>query len=169
MRVVVLRLAQDDPEKCTAVKMGRFDLADVVEDVRDVPEGGVLLDPDADVALSRADRDRVGEHALVGLDCSWEQAEASFEAVRERTVGRALPVLWAANPVNWGRPWKLSTVEAVAAGLWLLGEEGQARETLAKFTWGEQFWTLNEEPLADYRDCATSGEVVEAQEPYLSG
>lgn len=167
MRVVVLRLDQDDPDKCTAMKMKRFGLAQVVGRVHEVPEGAVLLDPAAERAISREDRDRVAARGLVALDCSWEHAGESFEGVRERTVGRALPVLWAANPVNWGHPWKLSTAEAVAAAMILLGEPERGRHVLSKFGWGEQFLALNAEPLAAYEACETSDEVVEAQDAFL--
>lgn len=167
MRVVVLRLDQDDPDKCTAMRMKRFGLAQVVGRVSDVPEGAVLLDPAAETALSPTDRDRVGARGLVALDCSWEQAEASFESIRERTVGRALPVLWAANPVNWGHPWMLSTAEAVAAAMIILGERDRGEQVLSKLGWGEQFLVLNAEPLAAYEACGTSEEIVEAQEAFL--
>lgn len=169
VHVVVLRLDQDDPKKCTAVKMGRFDLAEVVDRPDALPDGAVLLDPMADVALSRADADRARAHGLIALDCSWAQLEASFEVgeLRARTEPRALPLLWAANPVNWGRPFRLTTAEAVAAALVLLGEASQARAVLAKFRFGDQFLVLNEHPLQDYAACATSGEVVAAQMVYV--
>lgn len=167
MRLVVWRLGDDDPAKCTAVKLGKFDLADVVEDPGGVPEGAVLLDPKAKRAVSREDQERVKRRGLVALDCSWVHAEERFDELRPRTEPRALPVLWAANPVNWGHPWELSTVEALAAALVLLGDRDQGEEVLSKFTWGEQFWNLNRRPLADYEACATSEEVVRAQQAYL--
>jgi len=78
------------------------------------------------------------------LDCSWAHAEEIFSSVRLRD--RALPFLVAANPVNYGKPFKLSTVEALAAGLVILGELEQAQEILSKFKWGHVFWSLTMSP-----------------------
>ncbi|MFC6725997.1 ribosome biogenesis domain-containing protein, partial [Halobium palmae] len=80
---------------------------------------------------------------------------------------RALPYLVAANPVNFGRPMRLTTVEAFAAALCILGERDHAERALAKFTWGETFLELNDEPLRRYAACADSSEVVSIQREYL--
>lgn len=102
---------------------------------------------------------------LVALDCSWESAdEARFSLPGDH---RALPYLVAANPVNFGKPFRLTTVEALAAGLTILGDREHAEELLGLFTWGETFLELNAEPLARYADCADSGEVVAVQQEYL--
>ena len=152
----------DDPDKCTARKLARFDLAELHRTDRATPYG-VVLNPHAEQALSPADRD-VGEK-LVALDCSWETAgEARFSIAGEH---RALPFLVAANPVNYGKPFQLTTVEALAAGLTILGERDRAEEILAKFRWGETFLEMNEEPLRRYADCEDSSEVVAVQEEYL--
>jgi pre-rRNA-processing protein TSR3 len=74
-----------------------------------------------------------------------------------------LPLLLAANPVNWGKPGKLSTVEALAASLYLLGNIDQARELLSKFRWGERFLELNQEPLEAYANAKSSSELVSLQ------
>ena len=152
----------DDPEKCTARKLGRFDLAELHRSDAATPYG-VVLNPHAERALSPADRD-LGE-ALVALDCSWESAgEATFSLPGEH---RALPYLVAANPVNFGRPMRLTTVEALAAGLHVLGEPDHAERLLAKFTWGKTFLELNEEPLRRYSECDDSAAVVAIQQEYL--
>jgi len=80
---------------------------------------------------------------------------------------RALPYLVAANPVNFGRPMQLTTVEAFAAALAILGELDHAERIMAKFTWGETFLELNEEPLRRYAACEDSAEVVAIQQEYL--
>ena len=154
----------DDPDKCTARKLARFDLAELHRSDAATPYG-VVLDPHAERALSPADRDAAGGEALVALDCSWESAsEATFSLPGEH---RALPYLVAANPVNFGRPMELTTVEAFAAALHVLGEPDRAERVLAKFTWGETFLELNEEPLRRYGECTDSAEVVAIQREYL--
>jgi len=121
--------------------------------------------PHAERALSPADADLANENALVALDCSWESAgEKMFSLPGEH---RALPYLVAANPVNFGRPMQLTTVEAFAAALAILGELDHAERIMAKFTWGETFLELNEEPLRRYAACEDSAEVVAIQQEYL--
>ncbi len=180
----------DDPEKCTARKLARHDQLDLHRTDRATPYG-VVLNPHAERALSPADAPETvvsdeasaangasvasetngtggtseGAERLVALDCSWESAgEARFSVPGAH---RALPYLVAANPVNFGRPMRLTTVEALAAGLWILGHRDRAEELLSTFTWGETFAELNEEPLSRYADCADSGEVVTVQQAYL--
>ena len=162
MELHIRYAGDDDPEKCTARKLAKFELATLHHSHEAAPYG-VVLNPHAEQALSPADRD-IGE-TLLALDCSWESAgEARFSLPGEH---RALPYLVAANPVNFGRPMELTTVEALAAALVIFGETTQAETILSKFTWGETFLELNEEPLARYADCADSSEVVAIQQEYL--
>jgi pre-rRNA-processing protein TSR3 len=153
-------VGDDDPAKCTARKLARFDLAELHESDRSTPPG-LVLDPHAERALSPADEGS----KIVALDCSWTSAdESAFDLAGTR---RALPYLVAANPVNFGRPMRLTTAEALAAALAILGHRERAAEVLGKFTWGETFLELNDEPLRRYADCADSGEVVAVQQEYL--
>ncbi|WP_255169069.1 DUF367 family protein [Natrononativus amylolyticus] len=154
----------DDPKKCTARRLERFDRAILHRSMRRVPYG-VVLNPHAERALSPADAEAALD-TLVALDCSWESAEkAAFSMPGEH---RALPFLVAANPVNYGRPFRLTTVEALAAALSIFGERERAEELLEPFRWGETFLTLNEEPLRRYAACADSSEVVAVQSEYLA-
>ena len=163
MQVHVRYEGDDDPDKCTARKLSRFGKAELHRSNRATPYG-VVLDPFADQALSPADR-TVGD-VLVALDVSWDTAEA--DGVELRGEHRALPYLVAANPVNFGRPFRLTTVEALAAALIILGERSQAEDILSKFTWGETFLELNDEPLRRYADCEDSSDVVAVQAEYLN-
>jgi len=154
----------DDPQKCTARKLDKFDRARLHRSHHATPYG-VVLNPHAETALSPADRETAADGALVALDCSWESAgEAQFSLAGEH---RALPYLVAANPVNFGRPMQLTTVEALAAALVIFQEREQAEDILCKFTWGETFLELNDEPLRRYANCKNSIEVVEIQQEYL--
>lgn len=162
MQIHVRYEGDDDPEKCTARKLSRFDLAQLHRSDRATPYG-IVLNPHAERALSPADRE-IGNR-LVAQDCSWESAgEALFSMAGEH---RALPFLVAGNPVNFGRPFQLTTVEALAAGLVVLGERGRAEELLSKFRWGHTFLELNDEPLKRYAACKNSAEVVAVQAEYL--
>lgn len=161
MEIHVRYEADDDPEKCTARKLARFDLVALHRSDRETPHG-VVLNPHAAQALSPADADH---DLLVALDCSWERAgEARFSLSGEH---RALPFLVAANPVNFGKPFQLTTVEALAAGLIILGCRDHAERLLGKFTWGETFLELNDEPLRRYAACEDSRDVVSVQDDYL--
>ena len=151
----------DDPEKCTARKLARFDMAELHRSPRSVPRG-IVLDPHAERALSPADD---ADLPLVALDCSRETAEA--EAFGLDGPHRALPFLVAGNPVSHGQPFRLNTAEAFAAGCYVLGDERQAEELMSKFRWGHTFLELNEEPLARYADCDDSEAVVAVQQEYL--
>ena len=154
----------DDPKKCSARKLARFDLAELHRSARATPPG-IVLDPYAERALSPADGDREGDQRLVALDCSWETAEK--EAFRLDGPHRALPFLVAANPVNYGTPFQLNTVEAFAGALCILGHREQAETILGKFRWGHTFLELNDEPLRRYADCTDSSAVVAVQNEYL--
>jgi len=152
----------DDPEKCTARKLARFELATLHRSPGSVPPG-IVLNPFAERALSPADADQA---RLIALDCSWETAEK--EAFDLPGVQRSLPFLVAANPVNYGTPFQLSTVEALAGALAILGERDRAEEILSKFTWGHTFLELNAEPLERYAACADSTAVLAVQDDYLA-
>ncbi|MFB6197625.1 MAG: DUF367 family protein [Halobacteriaceae archaeon] len=150
----------DDPKKCTARKLSRFGLVELHHSDRDTPRG-VVLNPFAERALAPD----VAEGNLIALDCSWKSAEEDQFSMSG--THRALPYVIAANPVNFGRPLQLTTVEALAAGAYILGEREQASKLLSKFKWGSTFLEMNSEPLSRYARCTTSQDVVDVQEEYL--
>jgi pre-rRNA-processing protein TSR3 len=73
----------------------------------------------------------------------------------------------AANPVNFGKPCKLSSIEALAATLYILGEKERAHALLSKVSWGIRFLEVNREPLELYADAKDSSEVIKIQEFYV--
>jgi pre-rRNA-processing protein TSR3 len=85
-----------------------------------------------------------------------------------RGVLRCLPYLVAANPVNYGVPTKLSTVEALASALYIAGHEDEAERLLSIFKWGPSFIVLNRELLETYRCARDSCEVVDMQKRFIS-
>lgn len=152
----------DDPEKCTARRLERFDEVELHRSTRSTPPG-IVLNPFAERALSPADTD--GDR-LVALDCSWETAES--EAFDLRGPQRSLPFLVAGNPVNYGTALQLNTVEAFAGALCILEEREHAERLLSHFSWGQTFLDLNEEPLSRYASCTDSSDVVAIQDEYLA-
>jgi len=85
-----------------------------------------------------------------------------------RGASRCLPYLIAANPVNYGKPTKLSTVEALAAALYIAGFKRKAEKLLSIFKWGPQFIRLNQKFLDSYAEARDSNEVVELQKKFMS-
>lgn len=158
---------EDDPKKCTARKLARLGRAELATSPRAVPPGSVLLDPFAQKAVSREDVPSAVTASLAAVDCSWKTADRAFSELRRATLPRALPFLVAANPVNFGKPTKLSTLEALAAALVIYGRRDQASLLLGAYTWGPRFLEVNQEPLAAYEGCATSLEVVRVMGEFL--
>lgn len=155
----------DDPAKCTARKLARFDLVELHRSARTMPSG-IVLDPYAERAFSPADVGARASRRLIALDCSWGSAGSQgFDLPGSH---RALPFLLAANPINYGQPLELTTVEAFAGALSIAGEREQARAICSKFRWGHTFLELNDEPLRRYADCSGSSEVVAVQDEYLA-
>ncbi|MCE8423372.1 MAG: DUF367 family protein [Candidatus Methanoperedens sp.] len=156
---------QCDPRKCSGKKLARFNLAKLYKKPGQLPYSAILLDPFAEQALSPAD---FAGNGIVALDCSWEEVERVFPILeRHRFRHRALPFLVAANSVTFGKPFKLSTVEAFAAALYILGEKEQAALILDKFKWGYVFLELNHEPLERYSEAMDSTGVVKIQGDYI--
>ena len=161
-RVIVYHANQCDPKKCTGTRLGKMKRAKIVQSMRQIPPGAVVLNPVSKVAFSPADKESVLRSGLVALDCSWKQAEKIFAASRAGAQ-RSLPYLLAANPINTYIPIKLSTAEALAAGLYIIGLTQDAYELMSVFKWGDSFITLNREWLDAYAECKTSSEVVTVQ------
>jgi pre-rRNA-processing protein TSR3 len=80
---------------------------------------------------------------------------------------RLLPLLFAANSVNYGRPHKLNTAEAYAACLYITGFEDDAMKVLESFGYGEEFFRLNQEALNAYRLCKNSDDILITQNHFL--
>ncbi len=164
--ISVYHAKQCDPKKCTTLKLKRHNLVRVVHRIRRLPHGAVVLNPFSDRAFSPADRERLERRGLAAVDCSWIHADEVFE-LSMHGASRCLPYLIAANPVNYGVPTKLSTVEALAAALYIAGFKEKAERLLSIFKWGPHFIELNLELLDDYARAKNSAEVVELQKGFI--
>lgn len=164
MRLYVVEGNQCDPKKCTGARMVRFGYAQPLRDTKSLPRGSIVLTPVAEIALSPADAGVASKRGLCVLDFSWNKTEDDFPAIPRDCIGRALPFLVAANPTNYGKPFKLSSAEALASALRILGDSQKAEEVMTKFKWGPSFLALNRERLDKYAGCKDSTEVVEAQQ-----
>lgn len=159
---------QCDRRKCTGLRLLKFKnrlensglRLKIISSIRKIPRSSIILNPLAPTFMSKIDRQTVQKSGITVLDCSWNKANEIF--LQEYFNQRKLPFLVAANPVNYGIPYKLSTVEALASTLIITGFE-QGKQLLDLFKWGESFLTLNAEPLADYASC-TDGEEVKTAE-----
>ncbi len=163
----IYHTSQCDPKRCTGRKLARFGLAEILKNLRQIPYNAVILNPSAIKALSKEDAKYAEKYGITVLDCSWEKAERLLFSLRKKKKSRALPYLVAANPTNFGKPFKLSTVEAFAAGLFILGHKEQAERILGKFKWGMHFLELNKMPLDEYSNAQNSAEVVKIQEEFV--
>jgi pre-rRNA-processing protein TSR3 len=162
LRLTIYHASQCDPKRCTGLKLKRHGLARLVSKTRFLPKRAVVLNPFSEIAFSPADRERVEAFGLVALDCSWEHAE---KVLRKQVKGtsRCLPILIAGNPVNFGKATKLTTVEALAAALYIAGFKQKAAELLSIFSWGHTFLELNHALLENYSYAQDSTEIIKMQ------
>jgi len=128
---------------------------------------GIILTPIGVQSVSPEDKEVVLKSGIAVVDCSWAKVDTiSFGKMRGHH-NRLLPFLVAANPINYGRPLKLSCVEAIAATLFITGFFDLAQLLLSKFTWGHSFLSLNRELLDRYSKCQNSADVVVVQKKFL--
>ncbi len=73
----------------------------------------------------------------------------------------------AANPTNYAKLGKLSSVEALAGALYILNEKELAAKMMDKFKWGHTFLQLNANLLEDYAAAETEEQVIELEEEYF--
>ncbi|MEJ2250225.1 MAG: DUF367 family protein [Candidatus Lokiarchaeota archaeon] len=136
-----------DPKKCTSIKLKSFHLIKFIKDLRGPSKNAILLNPFSQEEISLRDRSIVRKSGLVVIDCSWKKL-LKFQQISGKN-SRKLPPLIAANPVNYGKWEKLSSVEALAAALFLTGFKKYSIEILSKFKWGLEFLKLNKKILKE--------------------
>ena len=80
---------------------------------------------------------------------------------------RILPLLVAANTVNYGKPFKMNTAEAIAGCLYITGFKEAAESLMSPFSYGPEFLRLNHEALEAYSACTSAEEVLAVQEGFV--
>jgi len=167
MKLIIYHSDEDDPKKCTSKKMHRLGLAILYNKKNITHRRGVLLNPHAEKSLSPEDKKTAEQHGLIAIDCSWKYTENHFKNTPRTLEERAIPLLIAVNPVNYGKPFQLSTLEAFAAALYILDRVEQAEDILRIYKWGPNFLTMNKELLEAYRGAGNSTEIIRIMKEYL--
>lgn len=156
-------LGQDDPRKSTMKKLERFGLVKKI-DVRRASLT-VALTPFSDTYILPSDRTLILRRGISVIDGSWNLI-STIKGFTPK-FGRTLPLIVPVNPVNFGKPGKLSSVEAMCAALYITGFMDEASAIISKFSWGQSFLPTNKNLLDEYSQCAGQEGVKEVQDAYF--
>ncbi|KAI1164178.1 hypothetical protein F5B18DRAFT_616297 [Nemania serpens] len=154
-----------DPKRCSGKKLIRLGL------MRDLHLGqrhnGVIITPNGKHTLSPADGELMDQFGAAVVECSW----ARTQEVQWNKVGgkceRLLPYLVAANSVNYGKPYRLNCVEALAASFYICGHPDWAEHVLRPFNYGESFLNINSKLLKKYAACEDEDAVKKTEKEWL--
>ncbi|KAK5135017.1 hypothetical protein LTR08_005677 [Meristemomyces frigidus] len=154
-----------DAKRCSGKRLMRLGL------MRELHIGqkhsGVVVSPKAKTVLSPADRGVLEQYGAAVVEASWKRIdEVPFSKIGGPHP-RLLPYLIAANPTNYGKPWRLNCVEALAACFFICGRKEWAESILSTFSYGEAFLRINDEVLKRYAACQDEEEVKAAEEAWL--
>lgn len=154
--------------------------------------------------MSPADKEIVMRDGVAVVECSWariddvpfskiasphERLRRSILVLHVSLVDDGLlvvPYLLATNPTNYGKPWRLNCVEALAATFYITGFDQHAETLLSSFGWGDSFWKVNgyspfmimlfcpdsnidgSPYIKRYQTCASAEEVAVMQETIIA-
>lgn len=158
-------LGHCDPKRCSGKRLMRLGL------MRELHVGqrhsGVIITPNGKQTLSPADRPLLDQFGAAVVECSW----ARTKEVQWSKVGgkceRLLPYLVAANTVNYGKPWRLNCVEALAAAFAICGHLDWAAQVLEPFSYGPSFLEINSSLLKKYAACEDEAGVKRAESEWM--
>ncbi|KAI0660247.1 hypothetical protein C8Q70DRAFT_83522 [Cubamyces menziesii] len=155
-----------DPRRCSGKKLARQGL------IQDLRVGqrfrGIVVSPKGTQPVSPADREIVAQNGVAVVECSWARLdEVPFKKIASPNE-RLLPYLVATNPVNYGKPWRLNCVEALAAAFYITGFDSYAERLLSGFGWGHSFYEVNKHLLDKYKTCDSAEAVSAMQEEILA-
>lgn len=154
-----------DPKRCSGKKLERLGL------IKNLRIGqkfqGIVVSPNGKGVVCPDDLEIVEAHGAAVVECSWARLdEVPFNKIGGKHE-RLLPYLVAANPVNYGRPWRLNCVEALAACFAIVGHMDWAEMLMDNFSWGAAFIDINRDLFEVYQGCTDSESVTAAQEAWL--
>ncbi|KAI0880856.1 DUF367-domain-containing protein [Annulohypoxylon maeteangense] len=154
-----------DPKRCSGKKLIRLGL------MRDLHLGqrhnGVIITPNGKHKISPADKELMEQYGAAVVECSWARTgEVQWNKVGGKCE-RLLPYLVAANTVNYGKPFRLNCVEALAAAFYICGHADWAEEVLRPFNYGESFLNINSKLLKKYAACADEEGVIKTEKEWL--
>ncbi|KAI5122991.1 hypothetical protein M0805_006869 [Coniferiporia weirii] len=155
-----------DPRRCSGKKLARLGL------IRDLKVGtkfrGIVVSPKGAQVISPADHDIVAGAGVAVVECSW----ARLEEIPWRKIAspneRLLPYMLATNPTNYGKPWRLNCVEALAAAFYITGFDAYAEQLLAPFGWAASFYKVNKPYIERYKTCTSAEQVSAMQETIMN-
>lgn len=165
MRKIIYEFGQCDPKRCSGHKLVKSNKIQSIPIRQNF--NGVILSPAGKCTISPADRDHILRFGIGLIDCSWNQVESFDFSKLPKKNNRLLPWLVATNTINYGKPWKLNCVEALAATLYIIGEKEEAKSIFEGFSYADEFFRLNEEILELYSKCVDGSEVIKVQNEYI--
>ncbi|KAG1835937.1 hypothetical protein DFJ58DRAFT_820101 [Suillus subalutaceus] len=150
-----------DPRRCSGKKLSRLGL------ITELRVGsrfrGVVVSPKGTLVVSPADKEIVGRDGVAVVECSWARIDdVPFSKIASPHERLRNPYLLATNPTNYGKPWRLNCVEALAANFL------HYRTLLSSFGWGDSFWKVNGPYLKRYQTCASAEEIAVMQETIIA-
>jgi len=154
-----------DPRRCSGKKLSRLGL------IKELRIGsrfrGIVVSPKGKQVISPSDHDIILSAGLAVVECSWARLDdVPFNKIASPHE-RLLPYLLATNPTNYGKPWRLNCVEALAAAFYITGFNSYAEKLLGSFGWGGSFYKVNETFLKRYKKCTTAEDMDATQEAIM--
>ena len=137
IKLAMWDFGQCDAKRCTGRKLARLGSSAAPSPPPSKLPRTVILSPMATSVVSPGrPSPRRQSLGIAVVDCSWAQLDAvPFHQASAAVMSGCCPFLVAANPVNYGKPWKLSCVEAIAAVLHIVGRDRDALDLLSQFKW----------------------------------
>ncbi|KAJ4485442.1 DUF367 family protein [Lentinula aciculospora] len=152
-----------DPRRCSGKKLERLGL---IKELK-IGQGrfrGIVVSPKGTQVISPSDRDIILRNGLAVVECSWARLDDVPFGKIASPHERLLPYLLATNPTNYGKPWRLNCVEALAAAFYITGFDSYAEILLSGFGWGGSFIIHGRHFLEKYKRCTTAAEINAAQD-----
>lgn len=158
-------LGHCDAKRCSGKRLMRLGM------MRELHVGqkfaGVVVSPKAKRIISREDKDLLEQYGAAVVEASWKRIdEVPFGRIGGKCE-RLLPYLVAANPTNYGKPWRLNCVEALAACFYICGHAEWAESILSTFSYGAAFLEINSALLKRYMACENEEEIKTAEKVWL--